>query len=236
MTISVDWPTREIFIPQADLTPVAAGEFDFDLNAFRLELKDLEDGEGMPFPDTHRHSTTVTISGVTLARVVEIINGYFVTFEAGNYAVNLIGANSNIADVATVNGVSIRSQNSAGLIQVASGSGLNAEQATQLQQLWATLESAGVFSAAALASSPASSGGFTTDDRATLNSTAAAVALLPDSDAIADAANADQIIDIWQILGLDAANPLQVSDTSRTAGNIAQQIADNGSITTVTRQ
>lgn len=86
-----------------------------DINTFRLELKDLEDDEGMPFLDTHSHNQPVTVGGVTLARVVEIINNYTITFEDGQYAVNLVGANSNIADVTNVNQVSVRSANSAGL-------------------------------------------------------------------------------------------------------------------------
>lgn len=135
MALSVNWITRVITVPQADLTPLGGGVYELDIDAFRLELKDLEDGEGMPFPDTHRHNTTVTLGGVTLARTFEIINGYTVTFEDGQYAVNLVNANSNISDVANVNQVSIRSQNSAGLIQVSSGSGLSAAEQTQLDEI-----------------------------------------------------------------------------------------------------
>jgi len=51
-----------------------------------------------------------------LARVVEIINDYTITFEDGQYAVNLVGANSNVADRVNVNQVSVRASNSAGLI------------------------------------------------------------------------------------------------------------------------
>ena len=87
-----------------------------DLNAFRLELKDLEDDEaGIVYPATHQHNTTVEVGGVILSRVIEIINGYTITFEDGQYAVNLVGANSNVADVVNVNQVSVRSANSAGL-------------------------------------------------------------------------------------------------------------------------
>jgi hypothetical protein len=49
--------------------------------------------------------------------VIEIINDYTVTFEDGQYAVNLVGANSNIADRVNVNQVSVRAANSAGLVQ-----------------------------------------------------------------------------------------------------------------------
>ena len=119
MAISVDWGNKIINVPKADTTLVQSTPTEIrqlDLNNFRLALKDLEDGaEGMPYLDTHRHNTTVTVGGVTLARVIEIINGYTVTFEDGQYAVNLAGANSNVADVTNVNQVSIRSANSAGL-------------------------------------------------------------------------------------------------------------------------
>jgi len=70
----------------------------------------------MAFPDTHKHNTEVTLAGMTLARTVEIINGYTITFEDGQYAVNLTGANNNIADALNVNQVSVRSANTAGLV------------------------------------------------------------------------------------------------------------------------
>ena len=120
--INIDWGAKIINIPQADLISLGGNIYELDVDAFRLILKDLEDSiEGMSFPDTHRHNTIVTVAGVTLARVIEIINGYTITFENAQYAVNLVGANSNIPDVANVNQVSIRSFNTAGLIQVGSG-------------------------------------------------------------------------------------------------------------------
>jgi hypothetical protein len=122
MAISIDWSTKVITIPQADLTLVAGSVYSLDVESFREDLLALEASEaGMTYPKTHAHNTTVTLGGVTLARTVEIINGYTVTFEAGSYAVNLLNANNNIADVATVNGVSIRSRNSAGLQVVTEG-------------------------------------------------------------------------------------------------------------------
>jgi hypothetical protein len=39
-----------------------------------------------------------------------------VTFEDGQYAVNLVGANSNIPDKTNVNQVSVRAFNTAGLV------------------------------------------------------------------------------------------------------------------------
>jgi len=117
--ITIDWGSRIINIPQAYLTDLGGGVYQLDTNQFRLDLKDLEDGEeGMNFPDTHRHNTEVVLSGVTYARFVEIINGYTITFEDGQYAVELTGSNNNIPDVTNVNQVSVRSFNSAGLITV----------------------------------------------------------------------------------------------------------------------
>lgn len=121
MAITIDWQNKVINVPRNDMTLVQSTPTEIrelDLNTFRLTLRDLEDDtEGMLYPTTHSHNTTVTVGGVTLARVVEIINGYTVTFEDGQYAVNLVAANSNVGDVVNVNQVSVRSANSAGLVQ-----------------------------------------------------------------------------------------------------------------------
>lgn len=126
--ISINHSTKRISVPQADLTFVSGSLYELDVDAFRLILKGLEDdADGMTLLDTHRHNTAVTVGGTTLARVVEIINGFTITFGDGQYAVRLVGANSNIPDVTNINQVSIRSQNSAGLITVTSGSGITAQ-------------------------------------------------------------------------------------------------------------
>ena len=121
MAITIDWATKIIHIPKADTTLVSSSPSEvreLNVNAFRLRLKDLEDdAEGITFLITHIHSTIVTVGGVTFARLVEIINGYTVTFEDGPYTVNLVGANSNITEVTNLNMVSVRTANSAGLIQ-----------------------------------------------------------------------------------------------------------------------
>ena len=130
--VSIDWGARVIHVPKSYLQVVQlipTEIYNLNLNDFRLTLKDLEDSDaGMAYLRTHNHNTTVTLSGITYARIIEIINGYTITFEDGQYAVNLVGANSNIADVTNVNSVSIRPNNSAGLVEVASGSGLSSEQ------------------------------------------------------------------------------------------------------------
>ena len=118
MEISINWGDRIIHVPKSYLTSTPNPDvFNLDTDAFRLDLKGLEDSEfGMSYPDTHRHNTEVLLSGVIYARVIEIINGFTITFENGLYAINFYGSNNNYADVTNVNYVSIRPNNAAGLI------------------------------------------------------------------------------------------------------------------------
>jgi hypothetical protein len=125
MAISVNWNTRVITIPKADLTLVTGTLYELDTDAFRLELKSLEDGEGITYPDTHRHNAEVTVAGTTFARIIEIINDYSIQFENGAYSVRLSGSNNNFFDVESgilvQNNVQVIAQNSAGLIVLAGG-------------------------------------------------------------------------------------------------------------------
>lgn len=118
MAITVDWAvTQVIDIPQADLVATPDPNiFQLNLDAFRLALKDLEAAEqGMPWTDTHAHTAPVSIGATDLARVVEILDPYTITFEDGQYAVEVVGGNSNVGPVTNVNQVSVRTNNSAGL-------------------------------------------------------------------------------------------------------------------------
>lgn len=117
MSVTVDWPAKVINVPQVYLQDKGGGIYEMDINQFRLALRDLEDDEtGIAFLPTHDHNPEVVLSGTTYSRMVLIINGYTITFEDGQYAVNIKGANSNIADVLNLNQVSVRSFNAAGLI------------------------------------------------------------------------------------------------------------------------
>lgn len=135
MAITINWATKVISVPRADMPLIQSSPTEIrglDVDDFRMELKDIEDNvEGQPFPDTHRHNTEVTLGGLTLSRVVEILDPYSITFEDGQYAVNLSGANNNVADKTNVNQVSVRSNNSAGLISIG---GLTLEQHEQLMK------------------------------------------------------------------------------------------------------
>lgn len=119
--IVVYWGSKVIFVPKQELALIQSSPTEIrelNINNFRLILKDLEDNaDGMAFLTTHNHVAPISVGGVTLARVVELINNYTVTFEDGQYAVNIVGGNSNIGDRVNVNNVSVRSANSAGLVQ-----------------------------------------------------------------------------------------------------------------------
>lgn len=125
MAVSIDPATFIIFVPKADMTLIQSSPFEIrqlDLNAFRLELKALEAAEsGIYLFKTHDHNTEVSLGGLTFARVIEILPPYTITFEDGQYAVDLVNANSNVSDRTNLNQVSVRSANSAGLITFDTG-------------------------------------------------------------------------------------------------------------------
>ena len=119
--VTVDYLTKIISVPQSFLTFVSGSIYDLDTNAFRLALADIQDSEeGIPEDTMFKHNTEVTVAGTTFARTFEIINGYSVEFEDGQYTIRLQGSNNNIFDVAAgilvQNQVQIVSANSAGLI------------------------------------------------------------------------------------------------------------------------
>jgi hypothetical protein len=119
MAVSINWATSIINIPKSYLTALGGEVYEMNVNQFRLDLKDLEDNEaGITFQKTHNHNPEISIAGVLIARVVNILPPYTITFEDGQYAVNLIGANNNISEKVNVNQVSVRSSNSAGLVSM----------------------------------------------------------------------------------------------------------------------
>jgi len=133
MAITIDWAAKVIQVPRADMlllqsTPTEIRQL--DLNSFRQTLKALEASYlGMGYLRTHTHNASVSVGGAVLAQVIQIVNGYTVLFEDGQYRVQTGGANSNIGEVTQVNQVSVSTSNSAGLqdlnsLQAASFGGL----------------------------------------------------------------------------------------------------------------
>lgn len=126
MAITIDWPTKVITVPKADTSLVSLGPPEvrqIDVGTAVLDaVRALEASEeGIVFDKAVNHNTTVTVGGVTLARVVELINNYTVTFESGTYRVNLEGANNNVIDSLNYTATQVASKNSAGLQEVDTG-------------------------------------------------------------------------------------------------------------------
>jgi hypothetical protein len=84
--------------------------YEMDTDAFRLELKNIEDSEeGIVFQDSHLHNTEVTVAGTTFARTIEILAPYSVQFLPNSaWSVRLAGSNNNIFDVE--NGILVEKQ------------------------------------------------------------------------------------------------------------------------------
>jgi len=138
MAYSIDWAAKVVTIPKADTTFVSSSPDVRELDATVLwtNLIDIQDDEaGINFVDIVRNVPPVSVGGITLARVVEIVNGYTLTFEDGAYAVNVIGGNTNVADVTNKNQVSVNTSNSAGLAVPA----LTPEQSTALSEMYLLL-------------------------------------------------------------------------------------------------
>jgi len=146
MAITIDYITNEILVPKADTVfigtdPISGRELrSLDMDDFWQALADIQDNQGDVWaPTAFINTPPQDLGSVVLGRSVIIQAPYFVTFENGTYSVNLTGGNTNIATRTTVNSVQVIPNNSAGLIQVSSGSGLSAEQANQLAAIFAKL-------------------------------------------------------------------------------------------------
>jgi len=152
VAISIDFATGVITIPQVDLTLISGSLYELPTETkFRADVNALMDDEiGIVFDDPILHSTEVTIVGTTYARFIEVINGYSITFENLLMTVRLAESNNNLFDVENgilnaSGNVTVVGQNSAGLIVVATGSGLDAGQDAKLtsveaktEELWKT--------------------------------------------------------------------------------------------------
>lgn len=122
MAITIDYsdPSEYVInVPKADMLLVSSSPTEIrqlDINDFRLTLNDLmDDADGMWAVTNHFHTPPLTVAGVTLSRVVEILDPYVILFEDLQYNVNIVGGNSNISDKVIKNQVGVNTANSAGL-------------------------------------------------------------------------------------------------------------------------
>jgi len=132
---SVNWVTKVLTIPTADLTLVSGTRYKLLMSDFLAECRRLEwdFAEGLWAPPILDHSNTrVDFAGVDYAPFDEVVNGYTVQVTGAATRVDLIGSNNNIIDVLIATGVSVVPNNSAGLQIVSTGSGLSAGQDAKL--------------------------------------------------------------------------------------------------------
>lgn len=130
MAISINYLTNEIFVPKSDtflkgIDPINGREIrGLNLDVFWKKLADIQDNQNDVWASTAFINTPPQDLGTfTLVRSVLIQIPYFVTFEDGQYSVNLEGGNTNLASRTTVNSVSVIPNNSAGnsLVEVPVG-------------------------------------------------------------------------------------------------------------------
>lgn len=123
MAITIDHLTKEIHVLKSYSTfnrtdPITGLEIrTLDVDTFGKDLYDLQDNTDEVWAATaFEYTQAKTVGNLQLAPVLIILSPYRVTFENGTYALEFANANTNIADVVTVNNVSIRPNNSAGLV------------------------------------------------------------------------------------------------------------------------
>lgn len=121
MAYSVNWVTKVITIPVADLTLVSGTRYSLDMDIFRIEIRRLEhafvDGLWAPLILDHAN-IRLDFAGSNYAAFDEIINGYTVTFATGPTRVDVLGSNHNLLDVTNATGIMVTSANSAGLTNI----------------------------------------------------------------------------------------------------------------------
>ena len=118
MAYTVNWITRIIEVPTADLTLVSGTRYSLDMADFLTEIRRLEweFTGGLWAPPMLDHTNTKKdFAGADYAPFDELINNYQVMFTGLATRVDLIGSNNNINDVLVDNGVSVIPSNSAGL-------------------------------------------------------------------------------------------------------------------------
>lgn len=141
MAYTVNWITKLITIPQADLTLISGDNYSLDMADVHSEIRRLEWAltDGLWAPEIINFYPTVTLSGIAKTPTVEFKNDYTVQFGGSNYNVSVSGYDTNMADVLVPgNGINVVFNNSVG--KVASGSGLDAGQDAKLTAAHAQLK------------------------------------------------------------------------------------------------
>lgn len=142
MAYTVDWISKVISVPTADLTLVTGTRYSLTMSDFLAEIRRLEweFAEGLwALPILDHTNTKVDFAGVDYAPFDDLLNGYTVQFTGVVTRVDLLGSNNNIVDVLVVTGVSVVPSNSAGLQIVNTGGGVGTPAEVQAA-VWSALQ------------------------------------------------------------------------------------------------
>lgn len=118
MSYSVNWITKVVSVPTADLTLVSGTRYSLSMPNFLAEIRRLEweFTEGLWAPAILDHTNTRTdFAGANYAPFDDMLNGYTVQFTGIATRVDLLGSNNDLVDVLLPTGVSVVPSNSAGL-------------------------------------------------------------------------------------------------------------------------
>lgn len=127
MSYSVNWITKVITVPTADLTLVSGTRYSLDMADCLAELRRLEweFADGLWAPAILFHTDTrVDFAGATYAPFDDFLNGYTLQITGVATRVDLLGSNNDLIDILIPTGVSVVPSNSAGLQIVTTGSGV----------------------------------------------------------------------------------------------------------------
>lgn len=136
MSYSVDWITKVITIPTADLVLVSGTRYSLTMSDFLTEIRRLEwdftDGLWAPAIVDHTN-TRFDFAGANYAPFDDLINGYTIQFTGVATRVDLLGSNNDLIDVLIPTGVSVVPSNSAGLQIVTAGSGVTQQDKDDIE-------------------------------------------------------------------------------------------------------
>lgn len=138
MSYSVNWTTKVITVPLTDLTLISGSNYSLDTGEFWIEMRRLEasPSDGLWAEQAIEYVNTQTLSGIEYVAIVKVINGYTWDTDTTNKTISLLGGNSNLLDVFIPgNGISVLANNSAGKQIISTGSGLDAAQSAQLEEI-----------------------------------------------------------------------------------------------------
>ncbi len=124
MAYAVNWTTKVVTVPLADMTFVSGTNYSLDASDVWIELRRLEasPSDGLWADQIAEFVNTQVLSGLSYSAILKMINGYTWDTDTTNITISLLGINNNLLDVFIPgSGISVLANNSGGKITVGSG-------------------------------------------------------------------------------------------------------------------